>query len=53
MTPVVRDASPVLAPEWSFSELADRLVETGIPSKSPAPTFATPRARDSWLMSIR
>ena len=52
-TPVVRDASPVRAPEWSFSELADRLVETGIPSNRPAPTFAMPWATDSWLTSIR
>ena len=35
------DARPVLAPEWSFNELADRLVETGIPWNSPAPMFAT------------
>ena len=52
VTPDVRDARPVRAPEWSFSELADRLVETGIPWNRPAPTFAMPCATDSWLMSI-
>src|SRR5436190_2156737 len=31
VTPEVIDAKPVLAPEWSLSELAERLVETGIP----------------------
>ena len=31
VTPDVRDASPVRAPEWSFNELPERLVETGIP----------------------
>ena len=53
ITPMASDASPVRAPEWSFSELADRLVETGIPSNRPAPTFAVPWATDSWFMSIR
>ena len=41
MTPEVREASPVRAPEWSLSELADRLVETGMPWNSPAPAFAS------------
>ena len=35
VTPEVSDARPVLAPEWSLSELADRLVETGMPWNSP------------------
>ncbi len=42
ITPDVREARPVRAPEWSFSELADRLVETGIPWNTPAPTLAMP-----------
>ena len=53
VTPEVRDARPVFAPEWSFSELADRLVETGIPWNSPAAVLASDWAIDSWLMSIR
>ena len=53
ITPEVSDARPVRAPVWSFSELADRLVETGIPWNRPAPTFAMPWATDSWLMSMR
>ncbi len=53
MTPDVSEARPVRAPEWSFSELADRLVETGIPWNTPAPMFAMPWASDSWLMSMR
>ena len=40
--PVISDASGVLAPADSFSELAERLVETGMPWKTPAPTFAMP-----------
>ena len=40
--PMVSEASPDLAPEWSLSELADRLVETGIPWRSPAPVLANP-----------
>ena len=51
MTPDVRDARPVRAPERSLSELADRLVETGIPLRSPAPMFAADWATDSWSMS--
>jgi hypothetical protein len=39
------------APLCSLSELADRLVETGMPWNSPAPAFAIPCATDSWLMS--
>lgn len=31
MMPEIRDARPVPAPEWSLRELADRLVETGMP----------------------
>jgi hypothetical protein len=53
VTPEVSEARPVRAPEWSFSELADRLVETGIPWSRPAPAFAIPWAADSWLMSMR
>ena len=53
VTPEVSDARPVRAPEWSFRELADRLVETGIPWNRPAPAFAMPWAADSWLMSMR
>ena len=51
--PVTSDATGVRAPAVSFSELADRLVETGIPWKTPAPTLATPWATDSWSTSIR
>ena len=47
IAPVVSDASGVLAPVWSFSELAERLVETGMACSSPEPTLATPWARDS------
>ena len=47
------DATGVRAPADSFSELADRLVETGIPWKTPAPTFAIPCATDSWSTSMR
>ena len=31
VTPEIKEAKPVRAPEWSFSELAERLVETGMP----------------------
>ena len=47
--PVTSDATGVRAPADSFSELADRLVETGIPWNTPAPTFAMPCATDSWF----
>ena len=50
--PEVSEASPVRAPDRSLSELADRLVETGIPWSSPAPVLAMAWATDSWLMSI-
>ena len=53
MTPEVSDASGDRAPARSFSELADRLVETGMPCTTPAPMFAAPCANDSWLMSTR
>ena len=43
----------VRAPADSLSELAERLVETGIPWNSPAPTLAIPCATDSWLTSMR
>ena len=52
VTPETIEAIPDRAPEWSFNELADRLVETGIPWNSPAPVFASAWAIDSWLMSI-
>ena len=51
--PDVIEARPVRAPLWSFNELAERLVETGMPCTRPAPTFAMPCATDSWLMSMR
>ena len=51
--PVVREDSWVRAPADSFSELADRLVDTGMPWNTPAPTLAIPWATDSWLTSIR
>ncbi len=51
--PVTSDAIGVRAPEDSLSELADRLVETGMPWNSPAPAFAMPCAIDSWSTSIR
>ena len=51
--PVTSDATGVRAPADSLSELADRLVETGMPWNTPAPTFAMPCATDSWLTSIR
>ena len=51
--PVVRVAICVRAPALLLSELADRLVDTGMPWSSPAPAFATPCASDSWLMSTR
>ena len=41
-TPVVSEATGVLAPDVSFSELADRLVETGIPCTRPEPTLDMP-----------
>ena len=40
--PVVSEATGVLAPEVSLSELADRLVETGMPCTRPEPTLAMP-----------
>jgi hypothetical protein len=40
--PVISDASGVPAPDDSFRELAERLVETGMPWSTPAPTFAIP-----------
>ena len=51
--PVISEATGVRAPADSFSELADRLVDTGIPWKIPAPAFAIPCATDSWLTSMR
>ncbi len=40
--PVVSDATGLVAPADSLSELAERLVETGIPWNTPAPTLAIP-----------
>jgi hypothetical protein len=51
--PVTSEATGVRAPAESFSELAERLVDTGIPWRTPAPMFATPCATDSWLTSMR
>ena len=51
--PVTSDATGVRAPAPSFSELAERLVETGMPWNTPAPMFAIPCAADSWLTSMR
>ena len=51
--PVTSEASGVCAPDDSFSELADRLVDTGIPWKMPAPTLAMPWPTDSWSTSMR
>ena len=45
--PVTSEATGVRAPAASFSELAERLVDTGMPWKTPAPTFAIPWATDS------
>ena len=51
--PVASDASGVRAPADSLSELADRLVETGMPWTSPEPRLAIPWAIDSWSRSMR
>ncbi len=51
--PVASDAIGLRAPAASLSELADRLVETGIPWKTPEAMFAIPCATDSWLTSMR
>ena len=51
--PVASEAIALRAPAASLSELADRLVETGIPWKTPAAAFAMPCATDSWLTSMR
>ena len=51
--PVTSEATGVRAPADSLSELADRLVDTGIPWNTPAPMFAIPWATDSWLTSMR
>ena len=51
--PVTSEATGVLAPADSLSELAERLVDTGIPWNTPAPTFAMPCATNSWSTSMR
>ncbi len=52
-TPVTIDAIGVRAPEVSFSELADRLVDTGMPWNSPAPALLMPWATISWSTRMR
>ncbi len=52
-TPVTIDAICVRAPDESASELADRLVDTGIPWNTPLPMFDTPSAIDSLSTRIR
>ena len=49
IAPVASEATGVLAPADSFSELAERLVETGMPWNTPAPRLAIPWATDSWF----
>ena len=51
--PAASDETCVRAPADSLSELAERLVDTGMPWNTPAPRFAIPWATDSWLTSIR
>ena len=53
IAPVASEATGVLAPADSFNELAERLVETGMPWNTPAPRLAIPWATDSWLRSTR
>ena len=43
-TPVTTDAIGVRAPDVSFSELADRLVDTGMPWNTPAAPLDMPWA---------
>ena len=50
---MISDATGVRAPADSFSELAERLVDTGMPWNTPAPMLAMPCATDSWSTSIR
>ena len=47
------EASGVRAPDESFNELADRLVDTGMPWNTPAPTLDMPCATISWSTSMR
>lgn len=47
ITPVTIDATGVRAPEASFNELADKLVDTGMPWNNPAPRLDIPWATDS------
>ena len=42
-----------LAPAESLSELAERLVDTGMPWNTAEPALAIPWAIDSWSMSTR
>jgi hypothetical protein len=51
--PVMSDETSVRAPADSLSELAERLVVTGIPCSTQAPTLAMPWATASWSTSIR
>ena len=50
---MVSDETCVRAPEDALSELAERLVDTGMPWNSPAPALAIPCATDSWSTSMR
>ena len=51
--PVASDAIGLRAPDDSLSELAERLVETGMPWNTPEAALAIPCATDSWLTSMR
>ena len=49
--PVISDATGVLAPADSFSELAERLVDTGMPWNTPAPDVRH-ALRDRLLIDV-
>ena len=49
--PVISEATGVRAPADSFSELADRLVETGMPWNTPGPDVRHP-LRDRLLVHV-
>ena len=53
MIPVTSEAIGVRAPDESLSELADRLVDTGIPWNTPDPRLAMPWATISWSTRMR
>ena len=48
---MISEATGVRAPADSFSELADRLVETGIPWKMPGPGVRHPLS-DRFLVHV-